>query len=160
MGLPGEILQGILARVGLTLLRIYLGAVLLVTAVMRLQTDFTPELRRFVREVALERSPAFYRDLLQEIVLPNAGLFGSLLTWGEMLVGALLVLGLLTRLSAAATLLLALNAVLAKGAWRGLPSSSDAAYAAISLALMIGAAGRTGGLDALLAKRWPRSPFW
>jgi thiosulfate dehydrogenase [quinone] large subunit len=159
MSLPAEILQGILARVALALLRIYLGAVLLVTAAVRLQSDFTPELERFIREVALERSPAFYRDLLQEIVLPNAALFGWLLTWGVVLVGALLVVGLLTRLSAAATLLLALNALLAKAGWRALPSS-DAAYAAISLALIVGAAGRTWGLDAFLAKRWTRSPFW
>ena len=74
--------------------------------------------------------------------------------------GVLLVLGLLTRLSATVALLLTLNYMFAKGAWPGMPSSNDAAFAAISLALVIGAAGRTLGLDSMLARRWPRSPFW
>jgi thiosulfate dehydrogenase (quinone) large subunit len=159
MSLPGEILQGILARVSLTLLRVYLGIVFLLTAAIRLQSDSTPEFGHFIQEVAMERSPDFYRDFLEEIVLPNAALFGLLATWGSVLLGSLLVLGLLTRLSAAAALLLALNCMLAKAAWRE-PWNSEAAYAAISLALMIGAAGRTWGLDTLLAKRRPRSPFW
>jgi uncharacterized membrane protein YphA (DoxX/SURF4 family) len=29
-----------------------------------------------------------------------------------------------------------------------------------SLALSVGRAGRTGGLDALLARSWPSSPWW
>lgn len=40
------------------------------------------------------------------------------------------------------------------------PSSSYAARAVISLALLVGAAGRTLGLEGFLAKRWLRSPFW
>jgi hypothetical protein len=41
-----------------------------------------------------------------------------------------------------------------------LTTSSRLAFAAISLALLIGAAGRTFGVDSMLARRWPRSPFW
>jgi uncharacterized membrane protein YphA (DoxX/SURF4 family) len=93
-------------------------------------------------------------------VLPNAQLFAGLVTWGEMLAGVLLILGLMTRISAAVALLLTLNYMFAKGAWPWMASSSDGAFAAISLALMIGAAGRTFGLDSMLARRWPRSPLW
>ena len=108
----------------------------------------------------MEQSHLFYREFLQEVVLPNARVFAVLVTSGELLVGVLLIVGLLTRLSATVALLLTLNYMLAKGAWPWTPSSNDAAFAAISLALVIGAAGRTFGMDSMLAKRWPRSALW
>jgi thiosulfate dehydrogenase (quinone) large subunit len=160
MRLPGEILQGILARAALTLLRVYLGTVLLIAAIPKLEGDFSPGMAGFLQGKALDQSHSFYRDFLQDIVLPNVHLFARLVTWGELLAGVLLILGLMTRLSAAVALLLTLNYMLAKGAWPWMPSSNDAAFAVIALAIMIGAAGRTFGLDALLARRWPRSPFW
>ena len=160
MSLPGTIVQGILARAALVLLRIYLGVIFLAAAWPKLREDFTPALIGFVENIGLERGHAFYRPFLEEVVLPNASLFASLVSWGELLVGVSLVLGLMTRLSAAAAILLTLNYMFAKGSWFWTPSSNDAAFVAISLALLIGAAGRTLGLDALLARRWPRSPFW
>ena len=160
MRLPGEILQGILARAALVLLRVYLGVVFLIAALPKLQADFTPGLTAFLEQRALEQSHPFYRGFLEEVVLPNTQLFAALVTGGEFLVGVFLILGLLTRLSATVALLLTLNYMFAKGAWPWTPSSNDAAFAAISLALAIGAAWRTLGLDAMLANRWPRSPFW
>ncbi len=131
MRLPGSILQGILARSALTFLRIYLGVVFLVSAWPKLEHGFGPKL-----EVA------------------------TLIGWSELLVGCCLILGLGTRLAAALAFLLALNPMLAEGSWLWTPSSSYASWAMISLALLIGGAGRTFGLDAFLAERWPRSPFW
>jgi thiosulfate dehydrogenase (quinone) large subunit len=160
MRLPGEILQGILARAALALLRVYLGAVFLIAAVPKLHDEFTPGLTAFIQGKAMEQSHLFYREFLQGVVLPNAQLFARLVTWGELLIGILLLLGLMTRLAAAVALLLTANYMLAKGAWPWTPSSNDAAFVIISLAIMIGAAGRTFGLDSMLARRWPRSPFW
>jgi uncharacterized membrane protein YphA (DoxX/SURF4 family) len=142
--LPGSILQGILARAALVLLRIYLGVIFLVAAWPKLRGDFTPVLT----------------GLLQKVALENSHLVAAVVTWAELLVGVTMVLGLITRFSAVIALVLTVNSMLAKGAWFWTPSSSDAAFAVISLALLIGAAGRTLGLDAFLARRWPRSPFW
>lgn len=160
MSLPGVILQGILARAALVLLRVYLGVVFLVAALPKLEQDFTPGLVGFLQRVALQKGHPFYQEFVREIVLPNAPVFATLVTWGELLAGATLIVGLMTRLSAVVTLLLAMNYLFAKGAWFWTPSSNDAAFVAISLALLIGAAGRTLGLDAFLARRWPRSPLW
>jgi uncharacterized membrane protein YphA (DoxX/SURF4 family) len=132
--LPASILQGILARAALVLLRVYLGVVFLLAAWPKVREDFIP--------------------------LPNASVFAALVTWGELFVGITLVVGLVTRFSATLALVLTVNSMLAKGAWFWSPSSHNAAFAVISLALLIGAAGRTFGLDALLARRWPRSPLW
>ena len=160
MSFPGVILQGILARAALVLLRMYLGVVFLLAALPKLEQDFTPRLVGFLQHVALEKGHSFYQEFVREIVLPNAPVFAALVTWGELLAGLTLILGLLTRFSAVVTLLLATNYMFAKGHWFWTSSSNDAAFVAVSLALLIGAAGRTLGLDAFLARRWPRSPFW
>jgi uncharacterized membrane protein YphA (DoxX/SURF4 family) len=75
-------------------------------------------------------------------------------------VGVALVVGCFTRFTAAVVLVLSINNLVQGGPQAWNPAGSDAAFAAISLALLLGAAGRTAGLDALLARRWPRSPFW
>lgn len=160
MSLPGTILQGILARTALVVLRIYLGVVFLVAALPKFQEDFTPGLLGFLNHVALDRGHPFYQEFVQRMVIPHASLFAILVSWGELLVGLSLVLGLLTRVSAVVAFLLTVNYMFAKGNWFWTPSSNDAAFAMISLALLLGAAGRTFGLDSLLARRWPRSAFW
>ena len=84
----------------------------------------------------------------------------ALLPWAELLVGSTLILGLLTRLSAAGALLMTVQPLFTQGFQLGLIPQSELAWGCVALALIIGAAGRTFGLDALLAKRWARSPFW
>jgi thiosulfate dehydrogenase (quinone) large subunit len=160
MNLPSQVLQGVLARSALVLLRVQLGVVLLVAGIPKIQETFTPGLLNFLQNVALERGHSFYQEFVRNVVIPHVGVFAALVAWGEVLAGAALVIGLMTRFAAAAVLVLMVNYLLAKGAWFWTPSSNDAPYAAISLALMIGAAGRTLGVDEFLAKRWPRSPLW
>lgn len=158
--LPASIAQGILARAALVVLRIYMGVIFLLAALPKVGGDFTPRLTGFLRRVALEQGHPFYREFVQAVVLPNASVFAALVAWGELLVGITLILGLLTRLSAAVALVLTVNYMFAKGAWFWTSSSNDAAFAMIAIALLIGAAGRTFGLDGLLARRWPRWPLW
>ncbi|HJR17023.1 MAG TPA: TQO small subunit DoxD [Gemmatimonadales bacterium] len=159
MSLPGEIIQGILARGALVVLRVYLGVVFLLAALPAVQWDSPADSPGFLG-VALEQGHPFYREFVHQVLVPSAAVLGEPLRWTELVVGMTLVLGLLTRLSAAVALLLALNYMFARGAWFWTPGSSDAAHVAIALAILIGAAGRTLGLDSLLARRWPRSPFW
>jgi uncharacterized membrane protein YphA (DoxX/SURF4 family) len=160
MNLPAQVLQGVLARGALVLLRLQLGVVLLVAGIPKVKGDFTPHLTDFLQNVALQKGHPFYQEFVRTVVVPHVSTFATLVSWGEVLTGAALVLGLATRFSAAAALLLVLNYMFAKGAWFWTPSSNDAAYVAISLALLIGAAGRTCGVDEFLARRWPRCPLW
>lgn len=160
MNLPAQVLQGVLARGALVLLRLQLGVVLLVSGIPKIREDFTPRLIAFLQNVALEKGHAFYQEFVRSVVLPHADVFAVLISWGEVLAGGALVLGLATRFASAGVLLLMLNYLFAKGAWLWTPSSNDAAYVAIAIALLIGAAGRTLGVDEVLAKRWPRSPLW
>jgi uncharacterized membrane protein YphA (DoxX/SURF4 family) len=154
------VLQGILARGALVLLRLQLGVVLLVSGIPKVTDDFTPHLADFLQDVAHVRGHAFYQVFVDSVVLPHVSVFALLVAWGEVLAGAALVLGIATRFAASVALILLLNYLFAKGAWFWTPSSNDAAYIAIALALIIGAAGRTLGVDEALARRWPRCPLW
>ena len=160
MRIPGEILQGILAKAALVLLRIYLGLAFLVQSIQVLQGSASRDPAAAITPTGLEQSPPLLGRFLQDVVLPNAHVIGLLFTWGELLVGIFLILGLLTRLWAAAALLLSVAYMMLDAHWAWTPYSSAASFAAISLALLIGAAGRTSGIDSLLAIRWPRSPLW
>jgi len=84
----------------------------------------------------------------------------ALLQWAELLVGSTLILGLLTRLPAGAALLIAARRLLTKGLQLEMISQPELAWGCVALALIIGAAGRTLRLDALLTQRRARSPFW
>ncbi len=130
MRLPGLVLQGILARAALVFLRLYLGCVFLLSSWLKLNVSS----------------------------LPESSL--AALTLGELVLGVTLLLGVLTRFSALAALVVSIGYLRYTGAWLDPAGSGHAAHGAISIALLVGAAGRTMGLDAVLARRWPRSPLW
>lgn len=156
--LPGSILQGILARSALTVLRIYLGLVFLVSAWLELVRGHAPELTKLLQGEG--SGPVWYHRLAEQLILPRVTLVASLIAWYQLLVGCCLILGLGTRMAAALAFLLALTFMLAEGSWLWTPSSPYPGWTMVSLALLVGAAGRTFGLDAFLARRWPRSPLW
>jgi thiosulfate dehydrogenase (quinone) large subunit len=160
MRLPGEIVQGVLARAALALLRVYLGLVLIFSAIPTLRRDFTGTFIATVERAGANSTDLWYRELLQDGVLQHAPLFAFLVSWGQLLLGVLFVLGLTTRLWGATMFVLAVGYTVTAGAWPGKPGSEVATLGAISLALIIGAAGRTFGLDSILASRWPRSMLW
>src|SRR3954451_15999042 len=107
MRVPGSIAHGILASAALVILRIYLGVIFLVAAWPKLQSDFSPQLTRFLEKVALERGHHFYQEFVRGVVLPHLELFARLVSWGELLVGLALLLGVMTRIAAVMALLLA-----------------------------------------------------
>ena len=160
MRLPGEIIQGILARGALVLLRLYLGVVFLLSALPKLERDPGSGLAGFLQERALTTGHAFYSPFVESVLLPNSAVIASSVGWVEAIMGVTLIAGLATRFSAGLAMVLAMNYMFAKGEWFWTPGSHDAALLVIALALLIGAAGRTLGIDAMLARRWPRSPLW
>ncbi|HEX2249424.1 MAG TPA: TQO small subunit DoxD [Gemmatimonadales bacterium] len=131
MRLPGLVLQGILARAALVFLRLYLGFAFLLSSWLKLDLQTMPKVS-----------------------------YVSAVTVGELLLGVALLLGILTRFSAALALIVSIGYLYSSGTWLGPGATGHAAHAAISIALLVGAAGRTLGVDAVLARRWPRSPLW
>ena len=77
---------------------------------------------------------------------------------GEAFAAISLLTGTMTRVGAAVAMFL--NYMLAEGRMFWSPDSEDAAVFFIALVVFLGRAGRVWGVDAYLAKRWPKSALW
>lgn len=133
----------------------YLGGVIPYPAVSPRFVGFHP---KRVAEFAAGNPVGWYKDFLETTVLPHAAVFATLQTYGEVLVGLGLVLGLLTGLSALGGLFLTLNYGLASQ-WMSFGQQGFHVLLATSMIIFLGArAGRVWGLDALILGRsgWRR----
>ena len=146
----------------LVILRVYLGVVLVVAGWGKVfgEGSFTPRMVGFIENIGLERGYGFFQGFLEGVVLPHAGFFATLVSWGELLGGIALITGTATRLTSAMTILMLLTYLLTKGAKLWQPSSNDAPMMFIALVLLLGAAGRTLGVDRYLAAKWPKILLW
>lgn len=109
----------------------------------------------FVQRYADTTKVGLYADLLESVMIPNAALFAYGQFGVEFVVfGLFLVLGLFTPVSALLGALFQLNLLVATsgtGEWPG----TYILMVALLLAVSFSQAGRTLGLDALLARRRP-----
>lgn len=106
-----------------------------------------------VAEFAAGNPVAWYKDFLENTVLPHATLFATLQSLGEVAVGLGLVLGLLTRLAAAIGLFLAVNYGLATQ-WMSFAQQGLHVLLVTSMVIfLLTDAGRVWGLDRWLFGR-------
>jgi thiosulfate dehydrogenase (quinone) large subunit len=140
----------------LSVLRIYVGAYMLLQGVRKFQRDFPKGdwIGRQIGDInALDLYP-WYKKFLLDYVVPHHDLFGYLVMIGEIAVGAGLLLGLFTRLSAVIGLLMLINYFLGPGMARGGAMLAQQQTFIIALAIFVLAnPGRTLGLDGLLFGR-------
>lgn len=143
-------------------LRIYLGVIFAIAVYPKLMAGpaFANQLSGFLTHFGLQNAQPFYQRILSDFIIPNVSTFAILVVVGEVVVALAMIAGFTTRFAALIAMFLATNYMFAKGLWWWNPSSNDGAFFAIALVLGITAAGRTLGVDALLAKRWPRSILW
>jgi uncharacterized membrane protein YphA (DoxX/SURF4 family) len=99
----------------------------------------------------------WYRDFLLHTVLPHARLFAHLTAWGEVVAGVLLTLGLLTGAGALIGLVLVASYGLATQWMSPNQQGFHLVLFALMLAFVFARAGRTWGLDGVLARARPRS---
>src|SRR5437588_1179199 len=149
-------------RALLVILRVYLGVIMFITVLGKLTRNnpFSTEMLGFLRGVAARRASAPYLHFVQQVAIPHATLFSYLVMTGEAVAALSLLTGTMTRVGAAIAMFLFLNYMLAKGRMLWSPDSQDAAVFFIGLVIFLGRAGRVWGIDAYLAKRWPKSPLW
>ena len=102
--------------------------------------------------------PSWYHSFLTSFALPHAAVFGWLVALGEVAVGAGLVLGLFTRLSAGIGVFLNANYFFAT--FYGFARFPNLWYTVLHLLFIGTAAGRTWGLDALVVPRLPKWLRW
>ena len=137
----------------LSALRIYVGYYMLTQGIRKYQRNFPKSdwIRRQIGDIATLDLYPWYKSFLLDYVVPHRELFGYLVTIGEIAVGACLLLGLLTRLSALVGLLMVTNYYLGPGMAKG--GAMLAQQQTFIVALVIFALanpGRTLGLDGLL----------
>ena len=104
---------------------------------------------------ALRNGYGWYQDLLNSIVIPHSSTFGMLVVIAEIYVGIALVLGFTTRLATLVALFLLLNYMCAKGPLPWGPGI-DQWDIILALIILLSDAGRTFGLDRLIARRFPK----
>jgi len=132
--------------------------ILFITVLGKLTRDtpFSTEMLGFLNGVARRGALQWYADFIQHVVIPHASLFSYLVMTGELFAAISLLTGTVTRLGALVAMSLFLNYMLAKGRMFWSPDSEDAAVFFIALVVFLGRAGRMWGVDAVLARRWPR----
>jgi thiosulfate dehydrogenase (quinone) large subunit len=140
---------------------VLLGGVLPVPAVSERWLTVMPKI---VSRQASENPVGFYKQFLEQTVLPNSNLFAQLTAWGETVVGLGLTLGLLTGLASLVGLFLVTNYGLATQWMSPGQQGFHLVLFFLMLAFFMARAGRSWGIDGWLARRKPnfllaRRPF-
>ncbi len=148
------------ARIGLALVRLTIGAMFVWVFFENLGKDlYTPAgyaglINYYIKQ---GHSPAAWKAVMA-LAANHASMAAPAQAVTEISLGVLLVLGLLTR--PAALVAFAFLASLWVSEWGTAWIWELLVPVLASLALAVGRAGRTWGLDALLAQRRPSSPWW
>jgi len=138
----------------ITLLRVYTGVFFFYYGFGKVtNSNFVAGLSGFVSG-NLENCFGFIRPFLESVVLPNSGVFASLVSWGDLLIGCALGVGLATRYASIAGAVLVAVFWFTKGQGFLSAQNHDSIWLVIFVVLAAVHAGRIHSLDARLADRF------
>jgi uncharacterized membrane protein YphA (DoxX/SURF4 family) len=145
----------VILRLAVALFFLYLGYT-------KIQTGWLTNSERLQKSLSSfeQNAPTTSKWYIEHVGKPGVDLWSKLIPLGETALGISLFLGLLVRLSTFIGILTVLNYQLANGALLSvgiLGNPSAILVIASLLVLFLAMAGRTFGIDALLAKGKPRS---
>lgn len=140
-------------------LRLYVGGYFLAAAWEKIGAGFLSEPDKLI---ALFRHIVegpdypfrFYHAFYKMLIAPHPGLFAFLVVLGELMTGAAILTGTLTRLACWGGLFMMLNFYLAFNPPLGIPNNS-VTFAVIMLVLLLTGAGRAYGVDHYLRGKAP-----
>ena len=139
----------------IVVLRVYTGLFFTWNGIGKIARDnFADGMEGFLNS-QIANSFAFYRTFIESVVLPNKTMFAAMVSWGELCVGLLMIVGLATRYAAAIGAILVLNLWLAKGLPLFAGTNQDVAWFVIFVVLGMVPAGRIAGLDDGLSDKLP-----
>ncbi len=148
------------AACGLTIVRVTIGAMLVSVFFENLHKGlYTPAgyaglINYYIKN---SHSPAVWKTVMG-LAASHAAMAAPMQALTEISLGILLVIGLLTR-PAAFVAFLYLGSLWVSE-WGTAWIWELLVPVLASLGVAVGSAGRTWGIDALLAKRWPSAPWW
>ena len=137
-------------------LRLWIGGYLLYQGIRKYLRDFPHAdwIKAQIGDLDKVELYAWYKSFLVDTVVPNRELVGTLVMYGEILVGLCLVLGLLTRFSSIVGLFMLLNYYFGPGMARGGATLAQQQTFIVALVVIfLSNAGKTLGLDSLLFKK-------
>ena len=138
----------------ITLLRVYTGVFFFYHGFGKVTNpNFADGLSGFVSG-NLENCFGFIRPFIESVVLPNSGVFAFLVSWGELLIGCALIVGLATRYASIAGAVLVAVFWFTKGQGFLSAQNHDSIWLVIFVVLAAVHAGRIHSLDAKLADRF------
>jgi thiosulfate dehydrogenase [quinone] large subunit len=138
----------------ITLLRVYTGVFFAFHGFGKLRRGgFADGLEGFVSG-KLESSYGLIRPFLESVVLPNKAVFGIMVSWGELLIGLALIVGLATRYASIAGAIMVAAFWFTKGQGFFEGQNHDVIWFMIFIVLATVHAGRIHSLDAKLADRF------
>ena len=139
----------------IVVLRVYTGLFFTWNGIGKITRDnFADGMEVFLNSQSAN-SFAFYRTFIESVVLPNKTMFAAMVSWGELCVGLLMIVGLATRYAAAIGAILVLNFWFAKGLPLLAGTNQDVAWLVIFVVLGMVPAGRIAGLDDGLSDKLP-----
>lgn len=139
----------------IALLRIYIGYYFLQQGIRKFERGFAHGdwIGRQIGDLAAIDLYPWYKSFLVNYVVPHRELFGYLVTFGEIGVGACLLLGLFTRLGAVVGLFMIINYLLGPGMARGgAILGHQQTFIVALIVILLSSPGRALGLDALFLK--------
>lgn len=159
------------SAVGMALVRIFLGAFFLFDGIHTLMKQDT-FLKLLFNATAVHGSFvkgsawAGYEGFLLKTVHPHYTLFGWIIMLAMVLIGLFFLFGFLTRLAALIAIPITLFFLLAT--WQGAapsfgnyaPMYAHTGFLVMEFAVFIAAAGRTWGIDAILARKTKVKLLW
>jgi uncharacterized membrane protein YphA (DoxX/SURF4 family) len=148
------------AQCALTIVRIALGALFVSVFFENLRKGlYSPSGYSGLINYYIEKGhgPQLLKSVMA-LMASHASIAGPMQGFTEITFGVLLVIGLLTRPVALGALVFLTTLWMAEWGTAWIWELLIPMF--VALALMIGAAGRKWGVDALLARRYPRSVLW
>lgn len=136
-------------------LRIYIGYYFLQQGIRKFQRGFAHGdwISRQIGDLATVQLYPWYKTFLVNYVVPNREIFGHLVTFGEIGVGACLLLGLFTRLGAVVGLFMIINYLLGPGMARGSATlGQQQTFLVALIVILLSNPGRALGFDGLFLK--------
>lgn len=151
------------AGAAFALLRLFVGLMFLVSGIEKWGWLGGRQLTTTATRIAAAQQGTalqWYANFLTQTVVPHSMLFTCLIVVGEILVGLLLTLGLVSR--GAAFYALCLNVAYLIGYWHlGAPwQMLNEAFLMLEVAFLMVGPGRTFGLDARLTRKYPGGILW
>ena len=151
---------GASAKTGMAIIRLGLGAMFLYVFFENLgkglysKDGYSGLINYYVRN---SHAPGFWKSIMS-LAASHAAVAGPMQAATEIIFGVCLLLGLLTRPVALAAFLFLTSLWVSEWGTAWIWELLVPMIAALSI--MVGGAGRKWGIDAALARRYPRAPLW